>query len=106
MTGIAKREQETAWELRGCWAGRHEVRVTLSERCMVRTIVGYVTSVAVTGAFFTIDGWTVPTADVLGTARPTIADRDAYLVEARRIRDDRLHPDDWTPQVDPPREAA
>lgn len=83
----AKREQSTAWELRTAWAGRREVRLTLSDRCMIRTVVGQVRRVAVTGAFAEIDGWHIPLDEVLGTGKPTIQDRDDYIAQMQRLRE-------------------
>ena len=86
----AKREQDTAWEMRTAWGSHKEVRLTLTGRCTLRTIVGHVSAVSVTGAFVTVDGWHVPTVEILGTGRPTIADRDAYTAEMARLRSERL----------------
>lgn len=86
----AKQEQSTAWEMRTAWGTHTEVRLTLTDRCMVRTIVGHVSRVAVTGAFVAIDGWHVPTAEILGTGRPTIADREAYQAEMKRLAREQL----------------
>lgn len=85
----AKREQSTAWELRGYWASGREVRVTLGKHCMIQTIVGLVTRVSVTGAFAILDGWHVPCAEILATGRPTIQDRQDYLAVMDRLRRER-----------------
>ena len=66
----ARKEQTVAWELRGYWAKRQRVVVTLSKRCIVDRVDGYVDHVSVTGAFAVIDGWHVPCVDVLGIATP------------------------------------
>lgn len=65
-------------DLRDAWLGRRQVRVTLTERCVIRTIVGRVSSVAVTGAFALIDGWHVPVEEVMGVGKPTIGDVATY----------------------------
>jgi hypothetical protein len=70
VTVLERREQATAWELRGRWAKCEWVVLTLSDRCMVRRLEGVVEHVAVTGAYVVVDGWHVPTVDVLGVARP------------------------------------
>lgn len=86
MTQPAKREQSTAWDLRTAWGGRRDVRLTLSERCMIRTIVGKVSAVSVTGAFATIDGWHIPLVEVLGVGRPTLDDHARYAQEMHDLR--------------------
>lgn len=86
MSLPAHDERALAWQLRGAWARRREVRLTLTDRCMIGTVVGYVSHVAVTGAFLTVDGWHVPISEVLGVARPTVADRDHYIAEMRQLR--------------------
>lgn len=88
MTAPAKREQSTAWDLRTAWGGSRAVRLTLTERCMIGTIVGKVSSVSVTGAFATIDGWHIPLVEVLGVGRPTLDDHERYAKEMRRLRTD------------------
>jgi hypothetical protein len=75
---VAKREQSTAWELRKAWTSRQDVRLTLSPRCMLRTIVGRVSYVSVTGAFVVVDGWHIPCIDIDATGKPTIPDREGY----------------------------
>lgn len=70
MSDLERREQTIAWELRGAWVSRKPVVVTLSERCMIRRLEGTVEYVGVTGAFALIDGWHVPTVDVLGVLKP------------------------------------
>lgn len=82
----AKREQSTAWELRTAWGTQKEVRLTLTKRCVLRTIVGRVSRVSVTGAFAIVDGWHVPCAEVRGTGKPTIEDRDRYARQIARLR--------------------
>jgi hypothetical protein len=79
-------EQNTAWDLRSAWGTRRSVRLTMTERCMVRTIVGRVTRVSVTGAFAVIDGWHVPCDEVLGIGKPTLEDHTAYQREVRRLQ--------------------
>ena len=78
MSRVAKREQSTAWDLRSAWGTGRDVRLTLTKRCMVATVVGRVSYVSVTGAFAVVDGWHVPCADVRGIGRPTIEDRERY----------------------------
>lgn len=85
MTGLTKTEQGTAWDLRSAWAERRRVRLTLTERSMIRTVVGRVAFVSVTGAFAVIDGWHVPCADVLAVGKPTVEDGDAYAAELERL---------------------
>lgn len=82
----AKREQSTAWELRGAWGSQQDVRLTLTKRCVPRTIVGRVTRVSVTGAFAIVDGFHVPCAEVRATGKPTIEDRDRYARHLARLR--------------------
>ena len=67
---LVRAESEVAWELRGHWAARRPVVVTLTSRCIVDRVEGLVEKVAVTGAFAVIDGWHVPVADILAVHRP------------------------------------
>jgi hypothetical protein len=67
---VERPEQAVAWQLCGHWITGKRVVLTLTERCMVRRLEGKVSYVAVTGAFAVIDGWHVPTQDVLGVATP------------------------------------
>lgn len=79
-------EAHLAWEFRGFWASQKEVTVTLAAPpAMIQTVVGRVSSVAATGAFAVVDGWTVPTYVVLRVARATVEDRDVYEQEQKRI---------------------
>jgi hypothetical protein len=66
---LARQEQTVAWELRGAWISRKPVILTLTERCMIRRLEGRVEYVAVTGAFVLIDGWHIPTVDILRVAK-------------------------------------
>jgi hypothetical protein len=75
-----------AWELRGAWGSGQDVRLTLTKRCMLRTVVGRVSRVSTTGAFAIVDGWHIPCAEVRGTGKPTIEDRDRYARQLARLR--------------------
>lgn len=77
MTGLERSERATAWELRTAWASGRRVVLTLSERCIVRRVEGRVERVAVTGAFVLINGWHVPTVEILGVAQPHHSQRAA-----------------------------
>jgi hypothetical protein len=83
---VALNEQSTAWDLRAAWGTRHAVRLTMSDRCMVGTIVGRVKRVSVTGAFAVIDGWHIPCDEVRGIGKPTINDHEVYQREVRRLQ--------------------
>lgn len=83
---IALSEQNTAWDLRSAWGTRHSVRLTMSDRCMIRTIVGRVTRVSVTGAFAIIDGWHIPCDEVQGIGKPTLEDHALYQREVRGLQ--------------------
>jgi hypothetical protein len=78
MSTLARPECETVWELRGIWARAGTVRLTLAEGCVLRTIVGRIDHVAVTGAFVVVDGWHIPLHVVLAVGKPTRQDRDEY----------------------------
>ena len=67
---LARQEQTTAWELRGAWIESKPVVLTLTERCMIRRLEGLIEYVSVTGAYVMIDGWHVPTVDILGVLKP------------------------------------
>jgi hypothetical protein len=82
---LARTEQATAWELRAAWGTSQAVRLTLTERAVIRTIVGLVSRVSVTGTFAVVDGWHVPIVDVLAVGKPTVADREAYAAESERL---------------------
>jgi hypothetical protein len=84
VTSLARTEQATAWELRAAWGTSQAVRLTLTERALIRTIVGQVSRVSVTGTFAVVDGWHVPIVDVLAVGKPTVADREAYAAELER----------------------
>lgn len=58
------------WELRSKWASRKPVVLTLSERCNPRRLEGQVDRVAPSGAFVVVDGWHVPTEEILGVHQP------------------------------------
>jgi hypothetical protein len=70
MTALERNEQTIAWELRGHWISRRPVVLTLTKRCMIQRLEGNVSYVSVTGAFAVIDGWHVPTIEILGIVRP------------------------------------
>lgn len=91
MTDLVHDETRLAWQLREAWLARKQVRVTLTERCVIRTIVGTVKAVAVTGAFATIDGWHIPISEVMGVGKPTINDVDHYADEMHRLREEAGH---------------
>jgi hypothetical protein len=79
-------EQRTAAELRDYWLTRRQVRLTLDEHCIIATVVGRVSAVAVTGAFCTVDGWHVPTVNIRGVGKPTLVDLDAYAQAMHDLR--------------------
>lgn len=74
---LERREQQTAWELRGAWASGRRVVLTLSDRCQVRRVEGVVSYVSTTGAFVVAQGWHIPTAEILGVAAPHHSQRAA-----------------------------
>lgn len=80
MTGVVRPEAAVAWELRGHWVARRTIVVTLTPRCLVDRIEGRVSHVSVTGAFAVIDGWHVPTVDVLAIHRPHHSQRPVEVV--------------------------
>jgi hypothetical protein len=67
---LERSEQATAWELRGYWAARRRVALTLTSRCMISRVEGLIERVSVTGAFVVFDGRHIPTVDILAVARP------------------------------------
>src|SRR5262245_30094408 len=87
-TAVVHDEQRLAWELLRAWLARQQVRLTLTERCCLATIVGRVTSVSVTGAAAFVDGWQWPVVDIRGIGKPTRADVDAYAHAMQHLRDD------------------
>lgn len=66
------------WELRGAWASRRRVRLSLTDRCVVPRVIGRVTRVATSGAFVVCDGWHVPVGAILAVGVPTLEDVEAY----------------------------
>jgi hypothetical protein len=80
------RERHVAEELRRAWFTRQQVRVTLSDKSTIDVIVGRVSSVSVTGAYSTIDGWQVPTEEIVQLSKPTIGDLNAYADEMHQLR--------------------
>jgi hypothetical protein len=85
--GLILDEQRTANALRDAWLTRRQVRLTLTSNCMIRTVVGKVSSVAVTGAFATVDGWHVPTVNIEGLGKPTVGDVEAYARAMHDLRE-------------------
>jgi hypothetical protein len=71
VTTVVRPGAAKAWELRGAWANRKRVALSLSERCVISRLEGLVDRVAVTGAFVVIDGWHVPTEEILAIHKPT-----------------------------------
>lgn len=69
MTVLVRPVRAIAWELRGAWASRRVVRLTLSDRCDPRGVAGYVDQVATTDAFAIVDGVHIPLDDVLAIHR-------------------------------------
>jgi hypothetical protein len=78
MTDLILDEQAVAWDLRAAWIHRRAVRLTLTEACVLPTIVGKVSAVSVTGAFATVDGWHIPIAAIRGVGKPLVGDVEAY----------------------------
>ena len=54
---LERDERKVEWELRLIWAQYRKVRLTLTDRCMVQTVMGIITRVSMTGAFVVLDGW-------------------------------------------------
>jgi hypothetical protein len=77
---LALSEQQKAWELRGAWIAGRRVVLTLTERCMVQRIEGRVERVSVTGACVYINGWHVPTDEILAISKPHHSQREAVPV--------------------------
>jgi hypothetical protein len=88
VKALAHDERALAWELRKAWMLGNAVRLTLTDRCVVASVVGVVTHVAVTGAFVTVDGWHVPVSEVRGIGKPTVNDKDAYAATMKQLRSD------------------
>lgn len=78
--------QAAAWTLRQAWSRHREIALTLTARCLVKTIVGHVGHVNVSGTACTIDGWTVPLEDITDIAPATNANRHEYAQATRRLR--------------------
>lgn len=87
-------EASRAWQMRGHWAKQDVVAVTLTDRCLLRTVVGRVSCVAATGAYAVIDGWSLPMVDVLRVVRATVEDRDRYAAAVEAARAEAK--DGWT----------
>jgi hypothetical protein len=87
MADLVLDEQRTANALRDAWLTRKQVRLTLTRNCMIRTVVGRVSNVAVTGAFATVDGWHVPTVNIEGLGKPTVGDVEAYAQGMHDLRE-------------------
>lgn len=64
--------------LRSAWLERRHVRVALSAHCDIPLVVGRVAHVSVTATQATVDGWMVPTSEVLDVAPPTAEEIDRY----------------------------
>lgn len=79
-------EAECAWTLRNAWSRHREIALTLTDRCLVHRIVGYIGHVNVTGTACTVDGWTVPLADITDLAAASNATRTEYAQTVRRMR--------------------
>lgn len=82
---LRRPESALAWDFRGYWAKQTTVTVTMSDRCIARTVVGTVQTVAATGAFAVVDGWHLPMSDVLRVDRATVADREDYGARMEEI---------------------
>jgi hypothetical protein len=73
---VANRESAIAWQLRGAWASRRAVVITLdAERTIVARVEGYVEYVSPTGATAEVDDLdgdriTVPTSVVRSVRKP------------------------------------
>lgn len=80
---LTRPASSVSWELRGKWARRKVVRLTLSERCVVPRVIGRVSRVATTGAFAVVDGWHVPIDDILAVGDPLLEEIEAYEAEKR-----------------------
>lgn len=78
---IARPEQAIIWELRGAWARHKPVRLVLTDRCLVKVVMGQIRRIAVTGAFVEIDGWHVPAGDILTVGFPLLEELEAYRQE-------------------------
>jgi hypothetical protein len=79
MQGSLERPTEmVVWELRGAWAKRRMVRLSLTKRCLVPRVIGRVARVSVTGAWVEVDGWQVPTEEILAVGRPTLEEITEY----------------------------
>jgi hypothetical protein len=94
---VARREATAAWELRGAWASRRAVVLTLDATlAMLSRVAGYVERVSPTGAVAEIedldgDRISVPLRVVLAVRRPHFhepGDREALAAPARPARDD------------------
>lgn len=75
---LERGEGHLSWDFRGFWARRVPVVVTMSERAVIRTVVGRVQRVASTGAFAVVDGWHLPMSHVLRVASATVEDEENY----------------------------
>jgi hypothetical protein len=76
----------TADVLREAWLSRKMIRLTLTERCVIPTIVGRVTHVSVTSAHVVVDGWMVPVEQIRALGRPTAEDIGAYASQMHDLR--------------------
>jgi hypothetical protein len=80
---LVRPASSVSWELRGVWARRKVVRLTLTERCEVPRVIGRVQRVATTGAFAVVDGWHIPIDDILAVGDPLLEEIEAYEAEKR-----------------------
>jgi hypothetical protein len=73
MTGVmlVRPVSAVVWELRAAWATGRRVALSLSSRCVVRRVEGWVQSVAATGAVVWIAGWHVPVDAILAVHHPS-----------------------------------
>lgn len=92
MTGLERPVAAIVWDLRAYWGQGRAVRLSLTEKCLVRTVIGRVRSMAVTGAFVVVDGWQVPTDEILAVGRPTVEEEQSY-------RQERLGPEHFEPRL-------
>lgn len=74
--------------LRDAWLTREPIFVALYERrCVVPTVVGRVSAVAVTGAWVTVDGWHVPLDAIRAVHMPTTEQTREYAHRMHELRE-------------------
>ncbi|MET0601853.1 MAG: hypothetical protein ABW167_07675 [Baekduia sp.] len=66
------------YELRGLWARAKPVALVLTDRCLVQVVKGPLKRIAPTGAFVVVEGWEIPTDEILSVTVPTRADLEAH----------------------------